>query len=231
MLVGQTPCSVSYMSSIGPQWADVELDQAELHAFLVRLVLRRDVTFHSILFFFLMIRRPPRSTLFPYTTLFRSLKQWGLTARNLSGFIARELKRLNRDGVLVTSVRPGGPAGEAKPQLEVQDVIVQVNDAPIKSLRDLTELTAKLTKGKKDPTAVLATFERKDRRHVAVVKLGTQELKDPGLEATKAWLPVETQVMSRDIAAQLGQKELKGFYVTRVYPDSTAEKAGLKAGD
>src|SRR2546426_8383556 len=28
----------------------------------------------SFRFFFLMIRRPPRSTLFPYTTLFRSLK-------------------------------------------------------------------------------------------------------------------------------------------------------------
>src|SRR2546425_3579657 len=28
--------------------------------------------FRSIVFFFLMIRRPPRSTLFPYTTLFRS---------------------------------------------------------------------------------------------------------------------------------------------------------------
>src|SRR2546427_5311852 len=28
--------------------------------------------FHVFLFFFLMIRRPPRSTLFPYTTLFRS---------------------------------------------------------------------------------------------------------------------------------------------------------------
>src|SRR2546430_13085667 len=26
-------------------------------------------------FFFLMIRRPPRSTLFPYTTLFRSLRE------------------------------------------------------------------------------------------------------------------------------------------------------------
>src|SRR5689334_25208832 len=26
-------------------------------------------------FFFLMIRRPPRSTLFPYTTLFRSLEE------------------------------------------------------------------------------------------------------------------------------------------------------------
>src|SRR2546430_12627689 len=28
----------------------------------------------SSFFFFLMIRRPPRSTLFPYTTLFRSLR-------------------------------------------------------------------------------------------------------------------------------------------------------------
>src|SRR6266498_4546635 len=31
---------------------------------------RADVSF--VFFFFLMIRRPPRSTLFPYTTLFRS---------------------------------------------------------------------------------------------------------------------------------------------------------------
>src|SRR6266702_7753553 len=29
--------------------------------------------FFNIFFFFLMIRRPPRSTLFPYTTLFRSM--------------------------------------------------------------------------------------------------------------------------------------------------------------
>src|SRR5471032_3442052 len=32
----------------------------------------------SFFFFFLMIRRPPRSTLFPYTTLFRSLKNLSL---------------------------------------------------------------------------------------------------------------------------------------------------------
>src|SRR5258708_27238398 len=31
-----------------------------------------------LLFFFLMIRRPPRSTLFPYTTLFRSAHRVGL---------------------------------------------------------------------------------------------------------------------------------------------------------
>src|SRR3989441_13221465 len=39
--------------------------------------------FHSLLrslsFFFLMIRRPPRSTLFPYTTLFRSVETLGIS--------------------------------------------------------------------------------------------------------------------------------------------------------
>src|SRR2546428_8943869 len=30
---------------------------------------------HTLSFFFLMIRRPPRSTLFPYTTLFRSVSR------------------------------------------------------------------------------------------------------------------------------------------------------------
>src|SRR3712207_7499380 len=32
---------------------------------------------YAVVFFFLMIRRPPRSTLFPYTTLFRSERDGG----------------------------------------------------------------------------------------------------------------------------------------------------------
>src|SRR2546430_13532485 len=40
-----------------------------------------NTTFHfHPLFFFLMIRRPPRSTLFPYTTLFRSVQHLDLDA-------------------------------------------------------------------------------------------------------------------------------------------------------
>src|SRR6267378_5086092 len=35
----------------------------------------------GLFFFFLMIRRPPRSTLFPYTTLFRSLRPGGAVPR------------------------------------------------------------------------------------------------------------------------------------------------------
>src|SRR3989475_10141881 len=33
------------------------------------------ISLEAFFFFFLMIRRPPRSTLFPYTTLFRSLRE------------------------------------------------------------------------------------------------------------------------------------------------------------
>src|SRR5258707_9031437 len=49
----------------------------------------------SFLFFFLMIRRPPRSTLFPYTTLFRSPRRprlpprWPLPQGCRSGFPSR----------------------------------------------------------------------------------------------------------------------------------------------
>src|SRR5437016_7327430 len=37
-------------------------------------------------FFFLMIRRPPRSTLFPYTTLFRSLVNGDVETNDLGSF-------------------------------------------------------------------------------------------------------------------------------------------------
>src|SRR2546426_8530664 len=48
-----------------------------------------------MLFFFLMIRRPPRSTLFPYTTLFRSRPGAG----------ARSARALSRHGA---GERPAG---------------------------------------------------------------------------------------------------------------------------
>ncbi len=161
----------------------------------------------------------------------REFKQWGLTARNLSTLTAKEMKRLNTDGVLVTSVRPGGPVGEAKPALDARDVLVEVNATPVKSVENLAALTQRLTEGKPEPVPVVATFERGADRYLTIVKVGIEELRDPGLEVTKAWLPVETHVITREIAKYLGQPDLKGFYITRVFPGTTAEKAGLKPGD
>src|SRR5688572_31657619 len=47
----------------------------------------------SLLFFFLMIRRPPRSTLFPYTTLFRSQRCRSPAAERFV-LHSREVRRL-----------------------------------------------------------------------------------------------------------------------------------------
>src|SRR5215475_14946935 len=45
-------------------------------------------------FFFLMIRRPPRSTLFPYTTLFRSRRHHSFQRREpVSGHLDRRADR------------------------------------------------------------------------------------------------------------------------------------------
>jgi serine protease Do len=159
------------------------------------------------------------------------LKQWGLTVRDFSTPLAREMKRETLDGVMVTSVRPGGPAGAAKPAIEPRDVLVEVNGEPVKNVQALKELTRKLAEGKSVPVPVMATFERKAARYFAVVRIGLEEPKDPGLEVSKAWLPVETHVISREIAKQLDQPGLKGFYITRVYPNTTAAAAGLRPGD
>src|SRR2546423_11889385 len=56
----------------------------------------------DVIFFFLMIRRPPRSTLFPYTTLFRSPSQfaWQIFDRKVLHLL-RDEYRIKR----VTKVR------------------------------------------------------------------------------------------------------------------------------
>src|SRR2546429_3624623 len=59
-----------------------------------------------MLFFFLMIRRPPRSTLFPYTTLFRSLIKEGEVIALTPGTTTTEVIRglpLNHKITVVTS--------------------------------------------------------------------------------------------------------------------------------
>src|SRR3712207_7413023 len=56
-------------------------------------------------FFFLMIRRPPRSTLFPYTTLFRSRA----ARRPVRGQDPRQRARVHRQAVSALPARgPGG---------------------------------------------------------------------------------------------------------------------------
>src|SRR5260370_5036826 len=79
-----------------------------------------------LFFFFLMIRRPPRSTLFPYTTLFRSLEVENLprglrklraTVRDRSGTIYAVWLR---HGVTGIGVRVGEPIRSEEHTSELQ---------------------------------------------------------------------------------------------------------------
>src|SRR2546430_14619770 len=78
------------------------------------------------LFFFLMIRRPPRSTLFPYTTLFRSVLRFveppfvvyepRLHRQRLGG--VKEAGVLSAPGTPPPSPHRRLPPGERKPETE-----------------------------------------------------------------------------------------------------------------
>src|SRR2546429_3707888 len=57
-----------------------------------------------------MIRRPPRSTLFPYTTLFRSVRPVITRAERIAGHMADAISRMSSGktiGVYVTQHGPG----------------------------------------------------------------------------------------------------------------------------
>jgi serine protease Do len=159
------------------------------------------------------------------------LKQWGITARDISALAAREMKLKSRDGVLVTSVRTGGPGNDAKPPVEASDVLAEIDGAPVRNVAEMQQITDKLTAGKSKPVPARLGFQRRTEQLLTVVKVGIKEIEDPGLEAQKAWLPVTVQAITRDLAEQLGSPGLNGVRLTQVYTNSAAEKAGLKVGD
>src|SRR5437588_9021554 len=80
--------------------------------------------------FFLMIRRPPRSTLFPYTTLFRSFRIFLMSRKiilikqellllvyelNRSGLLA-ENEKIRKQAVVIPALdRKSGSAGMPRP--------------------------------------------------------------------------------------------------------------------
>jgi len=161
----------------------------------------------------------------------REFKTWGMCASDISFVEARRMRRANQDGVLVRSCRPGGPADDAKPSLQEDDVIVEVAGKPVKNVEQLVAITQEIVKGKTEPTPVLVAFERDSERLVTVVKVGTKDLEDPGREVKKAYLPIATQVLTRDIAEALGVKGKTGVRITKVYPNTSAQKANLMVGD
>ena len=159
------------------------------------------------------------------------LKSWGITARNLSRMMALERRRADKNGVLVGSLRPGGPCGEAKPAIQAGDIIREVNGKGVKDLASLGAVTQEATKGKTEPTGVLVTFLRGTAELMTVVKVGREQPSDKPARSKKPWPAVATQVLTRDVAKALGLEGKTGVRVTEIYPGRAGAKAGLKVGD
>lgn len=159
------------------------------------------------------------------------LKGWGLTVRDFTRESALEELRKDKRGVLVDSVRTGGPCAESKPPLRRGDVITKVGTRSLANVADLAAFTREFTQGASGPKPLLVTFERNAQEMATVARVGPEVQDDKPSRPAKAWLGVQTQVLTRELAEALALEGRKGVRVTQVFPGSAAEKAGLKRGD
>jgi serine protease Do len=153
------------------------------------------------------------------------LRAWGLVAADISASEAREMGRDTAGGIRVVSLRPGGPSDQAKPSIGRNDVIVEIDGQPVRSLSDLEARTeAALTSRVK--ASVLVGFERGLERRLTVVDIGAAAASERGRDALKAWVPVTVQVLTPTLADRLGLKGRTGVRVTRVIDPSSPLKVG-----
>jgi serine protease Do len=159
------------------------------------------------------------------------LPEWGLTVRNLTRISALENHRPDERGVMVDTIRSSGPCADSKPALKKDDVITQLGDEKIADAAALVKFTKQFVQGLSEPKPLLVMFERDDQELTTVVKIGPEVANENTRQATRAWLGLNTQVLTASLAEALGLDGKNGVRVTHVAPDSPAKKAGIKTGD
>lgn len=151
----------------------------------------------------------------------------GITAQEITGPMAVSRNLPSPDGLLVTGVRPGTPAGDAKPSLGSDDVLRSVEGVPVDDLSSLKTRIEELTE--KDELVV--SLWRNEQEILSVIPMEGRARTSWGGELPKAWLGVRTQVLTPDLARVLGLEDRRGFRITRVLPWTEASEAGLRVGD
>lgn len=161
----------------------------------------------------------------------RESKEWGMIVEELTPMTAQEEHIAGRKGILVGSIRSGGPSDQADPPLRAGDLVEKIGGKPVSDSQSFFEISSAITDGQTSPVPTIVEFKRDTEELVTVVEVGIRPPKSPTPEARKAWLPLKTQVLTRKLAAALGLAGRKGVRITYVLPDSSAETAGLKVGD
>ncbi|MEO5957766.1 MAG: PDZ domain-containing protein [Opitutaceae bacterium] len=160
------------------------------------------------------------------------LRSWGAVVRDLTQRIAREERLPDARGVWLENIRPAGPAGQAEPNLRREDVLISVEGKPIFTVAELQELTTKLLAETPGNTRqVLATVRRDGAVVSAVVEIRKTDERNVTPQARKAWLGAASQPLTPKLSTRLGIKADGGARLTRIYPGTKAEAAGLQIGD
>ncbi len=162
----------------------------------------------------------------PYYRDEDEIRTLGISIRDITRPMARA-RRLPKEGVLITGIRPGYPVDSAEPKIQIGDAIIQVGDTPVRTIQELKEALNQ----HKDKELIPLTVQRREEVILSAVRNKPPADPSPNTELPRAWLGVRTQVMTRQVVEAIGQAELKGFRITEVLPYTEASRAGLQVGD
>jgi S1-C subfamily serine protease len=154
----------------------------------------------------------------------RVISALGMSVNELTRSMVVRRNLDTQTGLLITGVRPGGPAAIAKPELGAGDVIRKINGRAVSNIGDINtaDLSAK---------NMVIEFERGGEIALsALIPVINDKPRLPQPELPKGWPGVEVQAVTQTLARDLGLPRA-GFRITRVYDGSPMEKAGGRIGD
>jgi len=152
---------------------------------------------------------------------------FGISVSELTAAMARRRGLDFNEGLIVTSLRPGGPAATARPELAQGDVLRTINGKPLRSFADLQPFKDKPAKA----GPLLLGFQRDGENLLATIKpVYGDRSRTPLPELPQAWAGVEVQPVTASLVAAFGETA-PGYRISRIYPGSPLGEAGAKVGD
>jgi serine protease Do len=151
----------------------------------------------------------------------------GVSVSELTPAMGRRRNLDARSGLLVTGIRPGGPAAIARPELHPGDVLRRVGGKPVDSLEALRAAVPPST----DDKPLVVEFESGgEQRLAALVPVFGDQAHTPLPELAKAWVGVDVQPVTSSLAKEFGLAA-PGYRITRIYPGSPLGAVGARVGD
>jgi len=153
----------------------------------------------------------------------------GITARNITRLAMLSQRLDSQKGAQVATVRPGGPAGQAKPALRGGDVILSVGGKAVADCKQLLQISKDITAEQDEGVPTVVVVSRGGQQLLTVVEIGPEPEPPVVPEARKAWFPASVQVLTKPMGKALGLEGTKGVRITRLY--WLLEGSGFQVGD